>query len=362
VIFLSGKYKHKHNTQKVGMPPGTLLHIGTMRNEKIKISMLSYNKDDWNEQQFTNVDELLSNECTADVNWVHISGIHIVDVIEKIGNKFKVHPLVMEDIVNANQRPKLEENKDYVYIVLKMIHSFEELKRIEFEQISIIVIRNHIISFQENDNNTFQQIRERIKKINGKIRTKGVDYLAYALMDCIVDHYYIALEYLGEKIEVLEDELMLDPGPNVLKEIHTLKTEMLFMRKAIWPLREIINKLARGDSPLFNHDTLIYLRDVYDHIIQVIDTIEMYRDMVTGMFDIYISSVSYKLNEVMKILTIISTIFIPLTFIVGLYGMNFKYMPELEWEWGYPAVLLLMAIIGRFMIVYFKKKNWIGNI
>jgi len=290
---------------------------------------------------------------------VHLSGIHRIDIIEEIGNQYNIHPLVLEDIVNANQRPKLEESKDYVYIVMKMIHYDEKTQKIEFEQISMVVGSNYIISFQENDNNTFHQIRERIKNTNGKIRTKGADYLAYALIDCIVDYYYIALEYLGEKIEQLEDELMLDPGPNVLKEIHTLKTEMLFVRKAIWPLREIINVLARGDSTLFNHDTLIYFRDVYDHIIQVIDTVEMYRDMVTSMFDIYISSVSYKLNEVMKVLTIIATIFIPLTFIVGLYGMNFKYMPELEWEWGYPAVILFMLSISLAMVRYFRKKKWI---
>lgn len=343
------------------MPPGTLLHVGAMRSEKTKISMLCYSENDWNEQQFTNIDELLQYECPADVRWVHINGIHIIDIIEKIGNKFNVHPLVLEDIVNANQRPKLEENKDYVYIVLKMIHCCDHTKNIEFEQVSMIFGSNYLISFQENDNNTFQQIRDRIKKTNGKIRTKGVDYLAYALIDCIVDHYYIALEHLGERIELLEDKLMLDPGPDTLKEIHTLKTEMLFVRKAIWPLREIINALARGDSVLFSHDTLIYIRDVYDHIIQVIDTIELYRDMVTGMFDIYISSVSYKLNEVMKVLTIIATIFIPLTFIVGLYGMNFKYMPELEWKWGYPIVLLLMGFISMFMILYFRKKKWIGK-
>lgn len=353
--------RRRHNTQKVGMPPGTLVHIGNLRSEKIKISMLCYSEENWTEQQFSTVDELLSHECSADVNWIHISGIHNITIIEKIGNKFNIHPLVMEDIVNTDQRPKLDENKDYVYIVLKMINYLEQNNNIEFEQISMIVGNNYMLSFQENDNNAFQLIRDRIKKVNGKIRAKGVDYLAYALIDCIVDYYYVALEYLGEKIELLDDDLMLDPGPNVLKQIHTLKTEMLFVRKAIWPLREIINALARGDSVLFHHDTLIYLRDVYDHVIQVIDTIEMYRDMVTGMFDIYISSVSYKLNEVMKVLTIIATIFIPLTFIVGLYGMNFKYMPELEWEWGYPAVLAFMAIISIVMIMYFRKKKWLGN-
>lgn len=342
------------------MPPGTLLHVGDTRSEKIKISMLCYSKDDWTEKQCNHVEELLEDKCTADVSWVHLSGIHRIDIIEKIGIQFNIHPLVLEDIVNSNQRPKLEESTDYVYIVLKMIRYVESTQTMEFEQISMVVGSNYIISFQENDNMIFQQIRERIKNTNGKIRTKGVDYLAYALIDCIVDHYYVALEYLGEKIELLEDQLMVDPGPNVLKEIHNLKTEMLFIRKAIWPLREIINVLARGDSPLFSHGTLIYLRDVYDHVIQVIDTVEMYRDMVTGMFDIYISSVSYKLNEVMKVLTIIATIFIPLTFIVGLYGMNFKYMPELEWEWGYPAVLLLMGFITIFMISYFRRKKWIG--
>lgn len=322
--------------------------------------MLCYSKDDWTEKQCSNLEELLEEKCTSDVSWVHLSGIHKVDIIEKIGNQFNIHPLVLEDIVNANQRPKLEESKDYVYIVLKMIHYAPSTQKIEFEQISMVVGNNYIISFQENDNNTFQQIRDRIKNTNGKIRAKGVDYLAYALIDCIVDYYYVALEYLGEKIEILEDQLMVDPGPHVLQEIHSLKTEMLFVRKAIWPLREIINVLARGDSPLFNQGTLIYLRDVYDHVIQIIDTVEMYRDMVTGMFDIYISSVSYKLNEVMKVLTIIATIFIPLTFVVGLYGMNFKYMPELEWEWGYPAVLLFMGFITIFMISYFRRKKWIG--
>ncbi|MBC8014148.1 MAG: magnesium/cobalt transporter CorA [Sporomusaceae bacterium] len=353
--------KHKYNTQKVGLPPGTLLHIGAARSEKIKITMMCYSKEDWTEKQFTNVDELLQYEYSAGMRWVHVNGIHRVDVVEKIGNKFALHPLVLEDIVNTNQRPKLEENENYIYIVLKMINHDEHKNKIDFEQISIIVGRNYILSFQENDNHTFHQIRDRVKKTDSRIRTKGIDYLAYAMIDCVVDHYYVALEYLGEKIEILEDRLMVDPGPNALKDIHHLKNEMLFVRKAIWPLREVINALARGDSPLFDHDTLIYLRDVYDHIIQVFDAIEMYRDMVTGMFDIYISSVSYKLNEVMKVLTIIATIFIPLTFIVGLYGMNFKYMPELEWEWGYAAVLLFMSIITIGMILYFRKKKWIGN-
>jgi magnesium transporter len=350
--------KNKQIIKKVGLPPGTLLHIGSVRSEEIKIKMLCYNCNDWSETEIDSIDDIINYKDTENICWIHSSGVHIVKIIEKIGTIFKIHPLVLEDIVNTNQHPKLEENEDYVYVILKMIHC-DENKKIEFEQVSIIVGKNYILSFQENDNDIFKQIRDRIKSTPGKIRAKGADYLAYALLDCIVDYYYVALEYLGERIEVLEDQVMLDPKPEVLKEIHGLKNEMLFVRKAVWPLREIINALARGDSTLFQKDTLIYLRDIYDHMIQVIDSIEMYRDMVTGMLDIYISSISYRTNEVMKVLTIIATIFIPLTFIVGLYGMNFKYMPELEWEWGYPAILCIMALISLGMIHYFRKKKWL---
>lgn len=343
------------------MPPGTLLQGSSMRNEKVKITLIGYDQESWVEEEFFDVEDLLKYKRITGIRWIHITGIHAVPIIEKIGIKYNIHPLIMEDIINPNQRPKLEEGKEYVYVVLKMIHYLEQSQKIDFEQFSMVVGNDYIISFQETDNQIFQQIKDRITKVNGKIRTKGADYLAYALIDCVVDHYYLTLEYLGEKIESLEEQLMSYPGANVLQEIHSLKNEMLFIRKAIWPLREIINSLSRGDSALFSQDTLVYIRDVYDHIIQIMDTIEMYRDMVTGMFDIYISSVSYKLNEVMKVLTIIATLFIPLTFIVGLYGMNFKYMPELEWEWGYPAVLVLMLFISSSMIVYFRKKKWIGQ-
>jgi magnesium transporter len=350
--------KNKQIIKKVGLPPGTLLHIGQVKDEEIKINMLCYSGDEWFEKECKDVDALLKQQSASDVCWIHISGVHDVDVIERIGARFNIHPLVLEDIVNTNQRPKIEENKDYLYIIVKMIHCN---LNIDYEQVSFIVGDHYILSFQENDNDTFAQIRERIKNPKGKIRTKGVDYLAYALLDCVVDHYYIALESLGERIEVLEDKVMLDPTPDILKEIHTLKNDMLYVRKAVWPLREIINALSRGDSALFHKDTLVYIRDVYDHIIQIIDSIEMYRDMVTGMLDIYLSSVSYKTNEVMKVLTIIATIFIPLTFIVGLYGMNFKNMPELEYEWGYPIVLCIMALISMCMVVYFRRKKWIGK-
>lgn len=353
---MSGRYQQM--TKKVGLPPGTLLHIGSNRNEKVKIKMLCYTSDHWTETEFDKVDEVLKHKSTGEMCWIHVSGIHVVTMIEKIGAAFSIHPLVLEDIVNTNQRPKIEDHKDYLYIIAKMIHCYDN-KKIDFEQVSLIVGNHYIVSFQENDNDTFGQIRERIKSTTGKLRNKGVDYLAYALLDCVVDHYYVALEYLGEKIEVLENKIIVDPQPNVLKEIHLLKNEMLFARKAVWPLREILNALGRGDSALFKEDTLIYIRDVYDHMIQVIDSIEMYRDMVTGMLDVYLSNVSFKINEVMKVLTIIATIFIPLTFIVGLYGMNFKYMPELEWKWGYPAILCFMAFISIGMILYFRRKKWL---
>ena len=349
--------QYKPITKKVGLPPGTILHIGSTRSEKVKIRMLRYSSEHWDEKEFDKVDELLENQSIPDKCWIHVSGIHVVSMIEKIGAAFHIHSLVLEDIVNTNQRPKMEDNKEYLYIIVKMIHCYEN-KNIDFEQVSLIVGSNYILSFQENDNDTFEKIRERLKSTTGKIRSKGVDYLAYALLDCIVDNYYVALEYLGDKIEVLENKIIVHPQPKVIKEIHTLKNEMLFVRKAVWPLREIINALSRGDSVLFTKDTLMYIRDVYDHMIQVIDSIEMYRDMVTGMLDLYLSNVSFKTNEIMKVLTIIATIFIPLTFIVGLYGMNFKYMPELEWKWGYPAILIIMTVISGCMIVYFRKKKW----
>jgi magnesium transporter len=293
------------------------------------------------------------------VTWINIDGLHQIEILEKIGECYGLHPLVLEDILNTDQRPKMEDYSNYIYIVLKMLDQGNKSNEIATEQISLILGPNFVFSFQEKEGDVFDPIRERIRNGKGRIRKMGADYLAYALLDSIVDNYFIILEKLSEKIEYLEEKLITRPTPETLQTIHHIKREMIFLRKAIWPLREVIGGLERNESSLIKESTKIYLRDIYDHTIQTIDTIETFRDMVSGMLDIYLSSVSNRLNSVMKVLTIIATIFMPLTFLAGIYGMNFKYMPELEWGWGYPVLWLIMIGIGIFMLAYFKKKNWL---
>ena len=348
----------KNAAQKVGLPPGTLLQTGETRSEQVNIWLREYNEGYYQEQQlyFTDVEG-----CTFDrqdtVTWIHVTGVHSVFVVDKLGKCFNLHPLIMEDIIDTNHRPKLEDYSDYTFLVAKAIYRLEEVEYAT-EQISIVLGANYIISFQETSRDIFAPVLARLKGGKGRIRRMGADYLTYALLDTIVDNYFVLLEDLGEKIEQLEERLVIEPDRQMVNGIYSLKTEMLFMRKAIWPLREIINELERGDSKFFKEATLLYLRDVYDHTIQVIDTLETYREMVTGMLDIYLSSVSHKLNEVMKVLTIISTIFIPLTFLAGVYGMNFKYMPELNWEWGYPLIWAIMLTSALIMVRYFRIKKW----
>ena len=268
-----------------------------------------------------------------------------------------MHPLIQEDIVNTGQRPRAEDFEAYVFVVLKMMYNGGKIGIVS-EQVSLVLGPNFVISFQEQEGDVFDAIRERIRKEKGRIRKEGSDYLAYALLDAIVDNYFLVLEELGEEIERIEEKLVKDPTPRTLQTIHDLKRDSLFLRKSIWPLREVINGLVKSESLLIKPTTEIYLRDVYEHTIQVIDTVETFRDMISGMLDIYLSSISNRMNEVMKVLTIFAAIFIPLTFVAGIYGMNFKYMPELEWRWGYFMVLGLMAIIGGTLVAYFKNKKW----
>lgn len=311
------------------------------------------------EKEAKEVEECFPFKDKPTVTWINIDGIQRIDVIEKIGKHFNLHPLALEDIVNTGQRPKMEDFVDYIFVVLKMLHYDEKESETKAEQLSLILGPNWVISFQENEGDVFDPIRERIRADKGRIRKMGADYLVYALIDAVVDNYFIILEKIGEKIEEIEDELVANPAPETLQAIHNLKRQMIFLRKSVWPLREVISRLERWESQLINKSTDIYLRDVYDHTIQVIDAIETFRDMLSGMLDIYLSSVSNRMNEVMKVLTIIATIFIPLTLVAGLYGMNFRYMPELEWPWGYPLVLFVMFVIGVLMLIYFRKKKWL---
>lgn len=346
-------------TQSAGLPPGTLVHIGRKRAGEAGITVLTYDKANFNQIHVDSLEELFPLKDRPGVTWINIDGIHRVEMLENVGERFNIHPLVLEDIMNTHQRPKMEDFGNYMFFVLKMIYFEGEEEEVEKEQVSLILGENFLVSFQERPGDVFDSVRKRLETSRGNVRKMGADYLAYALMDAIVDNYFVVLERLGEKIEDLQEELINQPGPDELRIIHDLKRKTLHIRRSVWPLREVISGLERGGCKLFSKATGIYLRDLYDHIIQVIDTIEAQREMLAGMLDIYLSSVSNRMNEVMKVLTIIATIFIPLTFIAGIYGMNFKYMPELQWRWGYFVTLGLMTLIAGVMAYYFKKKEWL---
>ena len=349
----------KQRSKKTGLPPGALIHIGEKKAEEVKIRVLDYDEAHCQEMETKAMEECFSFRAKPSVTWINIDGIHEIEILEKLGSCYGIHRLVLEDILNTDHRPKMEDHSDYIYMVLKMIAFDDKTQSIGVEQVSLILGSNFVISFQEREGEVFEQLRERIRTENGRIRKMGADYLVYSLLDAIVDHYFVVLEKTGEKIEDLEEEIVSHPGPVTLQTLHHLKREMLVFRKSVWPLREAIVRLERGGSSLIRESTQIYLRDVYDHVIQVIDTIETFREMLSGMLDIYLSTISNKTNEVMKVLTIIATVFMPLTFLAGIYGMNFKYMPELEKHWGYPAVLALMLAVCILMFSFFKRKKWL---
>lgn len=349
----------KKVSRKIGLPPGTPIFVGEKKAERVRITILDYDEAHFQEREVREIEECFSYKDTPIVSWINVDGIHQVDIIEKIGKHFGLHPLIREDIVNTEQRPKMEDFGPYIYIVLKMLIFDEEENEIKIEQASLILGENFVLSFQEREGDIFEPLRERIRNGKGRVRKMGADYLAYSLLDAVVDDYFIILEKLGEKIEEMEEKLVTDPKPETLQDIHKLKREMIYLRKSTWPLRELIHGMEIGESPLIKDSSRIYLKDVYDHTIQVIDTVETYRDMLSGMHDTYISIISNKMNEIMKVLTIIATIFIPLTFIAGVYGMNLKFMPELGWRWSYFVIWGIIVIIAVLMLTYFRRKKWL---
>jgi magnesium transporter len=350
----------KKVSKTIGLSPGALVHIGKKKIEKARIRLVDYDETQLQEKEPKTIEECFPFKDLPTVTWVNVDGLHNISIMEKIGKHFGLHPLVLEDILNTEQRPKIEDFDDHIFVVLKMLYYDDGQDEIGAEQISIILGSNFVLSFQERVGDIFDPLRERIRSAKGRVRKMGPDYLAYNLLDAIVDNYFVVLEKLGEQIEGMEEELVTNPTPKTLQTIHNLKREMIFLRKSVWPLREVVSRLERGESSLIKEATGIYLRDVYDHTIQVIDTVETYRDMLSGMLDIYLSSISNRMNQVMKVLTIIATIFIPLTFVAGIYGMNFEYMPELKWHWFYPkAFWLVMLGVAALMLVYFRRKRWL---
>ncbi len=355
----------KRMSKKIGLPPGSLTFVGDKRADEVKITVMDYDANNLQEKTVDRIEDCFPFKDTPTVTWINISGIHDVTVVEKIGRHFDLHPLILEDILNTGQRPKLEESDEYFYIALKMIYIEKDKDYFSSEQVSIIFGDNFVISFQEREGDVFDPVRERIRKTVPRTRMLGPDYLAYTLIDAVVDNYFTVLESTGEGIEGMEDVLINQPSPGNLETIHDMKRELILMRKRIWPLREVVGALSRSESKLIHDYSDPYIRDLYEHIIQVIDTVETFRDMVSGLIDMYLSSVSNKMNEVMKVLTVIATIFIPLSFLAGVYGMNFDRstsewnMPELGFAYGYIGFWIVALAVGIGLFAYFKRKGWV---
>lgn len=344
-------------SHNVGAPPGTLFYNGELRTDKIKITLIEYNDTEYFEDQYYDLAECLSHVKPNMVKWINVEGLHDTDLIEKLGKFYNIHPLTLEDIVHVDQRAKFEDFEHYVVAIMRMINYSTE---VESEQLAIVLCENTVISFQEpHGGDAFDIIRNRLRTCKGRVRKLGADYLAYALMDAVVDCYFTAIEKIGDKIEIIEEEIIGDSDKKSILELYRLKREMIYLRKQVWPMRDLINNMIRSETTLINASSDIYLRDLSDHVTRIIDTVETYRDLLSGIMDIYLSTNANKMNEVMKVLTIMSSIFIPVTFMVGVYGMNFEHMPELKTQNGYYVLwaIMLTTIIG--LLVYFKRRKWL---
>ncbi len=350
----------RRQRKKVGLPPGSLVYTGSKSDVAPTMSLISYTRDNLQEKNHDiNLDECLSARIENGVTWLNVDGLQNVELIKQIGKSYDLHPLVMEDILNPVQRSKIETFEKYIFIVMKILLWHEDKKNFTIQQICLILGDNFVLTFQEKHCPLFDTVANNLRGRHGRVREQGADYLCYILIDTIVDQYFIILDYLSEQIEQTEQIIIADPTRKNIHSLYRLKRKIFTFRKVVWPVREIINHLLQTKFTFVCDFVLPYFRDVYDHIMQIVDTIETFRDMLGSMLDVYLSSQTNRINEVMKVLTIIATLFIPLTFVASIYGMNFKYMPELEWKWGYFAVLGVMALMAIGMLIYFRKKKWI---
>ncbi|MFB5623900.1 MAG: magnesium/cobalt transporter CorA [Nitrosopumilus sp.] len=356
---------NKTKTQKttlvdtIGQRPGALIHVGERKVDQVTINLIEYDEKNINEIGNATIEECLESKNKPNVSWINVVGVHDAEIIKKFGDNFDIHGLHQSNIMNTELRPYIEVFDNYVLIMLKMPHYDDETGKLELEQVSVILAQNHVLTFQEHSADFFDQIRKRLRNSSGSIRKLQSDYLTYAIIDAIIDSYFLVIEKVGDMTENIEEELMKNPTPETMQTIQTLKRRMIALRKSIWPAREIVDYLGRDSTLLISDDTRTYLRDVYNHVIQVTDSIEGLRDVIGGMLDTYLSSVSNRMNEIMKTLTIVAAIFIPITFIAGIYGTNFSYVPELEWEGSYFVMLIAMATISGIMLAWFKKKRWL---
>jgi len=350
--------------KNAGQAPGELVENNSVKGN-VTINVMEYDNDFFKEWQITNIDDCKTFTSSQTIKWIDVDGIHDIAVVEKIGKIFNIHPLTLEDIVSTDQRPKFEDYATYDVAILKMLYMSN--MGICGEHLTIILMENIVITFQEADGrDAFEPVRQRIRQSKGRIRKLGSDYLAYALIDSVVDFYFFVLERVAEQIEHLDEELIKNPNKSTIEKITDLKRELIFLRRNVWPVRELISSIERTESDLITSTTKIYFRDLRDHSLRVMDTIENFREMISGMMDIYMSTLSVKMNEesikmneVIKVLTIISAIFIPITFVAGVYGMNFDFMPELHSKYGYMGTWAIIILIAFVQITYFKKRKWL---
>lgn len=344
-------------TQNIGAPPGTLFYNGEERTEPIKITLIEFNETEFFEDTYSDLSDCLNHVKPNMVKWLNVEGIHNPQLVEDIGKAYNIHPLTLEDIVHVDQRPKFEDYEHYVVAIMKMI---SYTTQVNSEQLSVILFENTVISFQEpHSGDAFDIIRTRLRTCKGRVRKLGADYLAYALMDAVVDCYFTCIEKIGDKIEDIEEEIINASNKRSILELYHLKREVIYLRKQVWPLRDLFNNMARSETELIKQSSDIYLRDLSDHVTRIIDSVETYRDLLSGIMDIYLSSNANKMNEIMKLLTIMSSIFIPITFLAGVYGMNFNNMPELKTQNGYYVLWGVMISIIIGMLFYFKKRKWL---
>ncbi|MCA9520758.1 MAG: magnesium/cobalt transporter CorA [Myxococcales bacterium] len=349
----------KNRKEKLGKAPGAAVHVGTASTEPIASEIHVFDGETCEVVTPTDLAAIKPAPSEAKVNWIHVFGVHEPQAIKELGQRFELHPLVIEDILNTDQRPKVEDYPDAFFVVARIFARDPKNQELSSEQLSIVLKRSTVLSFQERHNLQFDPIRQRLQQGKGKIRQRGADYITHSLLDVVVDSYFEILDDFGTRMENIETQLFAEPEPGLLPTIYTLRQELILLRKGIWPLREVLGRLMREESELIDEHTPIFFRDVYDHAIHVIDVIESYRDVLAGMVEIYLSSAEYRQNQVVKVLTIVATVFMPLTFIVGLYGMNFKAMPELEWRYGYPAVWIVLCLTAAGMVLFFRRKKWI---
>ena len=352
----------RRRARKKGLPPGTVTYVGPGETGPVTLEVIHAGPEGVRRSSPASADECAAHAGAPGLTWINMDGLNDPECLTRLGEAFRLHRLVLEAIAHTGQRPKLDELDGALFVVLKMLRYNEEERIIEDEQVSFVLTKNTLLTFQEKSGgDVFDEVRRRLLAGNGKLAKSGPDYLMYALIDAVVDNYFVVLERMGEDIEEVEEALLESPTPDELETIHGLRREALFLRRFIWPLREVLARLDKGGTPLIKDTTLVYLRDLYDHTIQVMDTVETFRDMLSGMLDLYLSNVSLKLNETMKVLTMISTIFIPLSFLASLYGMNFRHMPELETAYGYYVVLGVMACSVTGMVLFFRRKGWLSK-